>query len=158
MAMAIGICGGRYTVDEDGNVFSVRYGRLLKPYMSNSGYYMVTLDGKNVYVHRLVAKAFVPNPNCKLCVNHKDGNKLNNNVSNLEWVTYSENLQHAYDVTKVRKNGEDFYSAKLTNEQVERIRCEYATGYFRQWELAKKYGVRQPQISRIVNYLSRREM
>lgn len=50
------------------------------------------------YLHRLIASYFIPNPNNKPCVNHKDGDKSNNNVSNLEWVTYSENHEHAYRV------------------------------------------------------------
>lgn len=52
---------------------------------------------KNVLAHRAIATAFIPNPENKPCINHKDGNKGNNDLSNLEWVTYSENLQHAYD-------------------------------------------------------------
>jgi hypothetical protein len=67
----------------------------LKPVMSSSGYFTVNIKGKMPTVHRLVAKAFIPNPEVKRCVNHKDGIKTNNNLDNLEWVTHKENLHHA---------------------------------------------------------------
>lgn len=60
--------------------------------------------GSNCAIHRIVAQAFIPNPENKPCVNHKDGNKHNNNVSNLEWCTYSENSVHSIKVLK-NKNG-----------------------------------------------------
>lgn len=65
-------------------------------------YYCTRLTNKDgidkaEYIHRLVAKAFIPNPNNLPTVNHIDGNKHNNNVSNLEWASYSENNQHAYN-------------------------------------------------------------
>ena len=62
------------------------------------GYCQVYLSNirKMEYVHRLVAKAFIPNPMNKRCVNHKDGNTKNNCVKNLEWVTHKENTQHAF--------------------------------------------------------------
>lgn len=66
----------------------------------SSKYYTVSLyknnAGESTSVHRLVAKTFIPNPENKPCVNHIDGNKHNNHVENLEWVTYSENILHAY--------------------------------------------------------------
>lgn len=63
-------------------------------------YYVVSLKqengkAKNFFIHRLMAETFIPNPENKSQINHKDGNKLNNNINNLEWVTPSENAQHA---------------------------------------------------------------
>ena len=89
------------------------------------GYLHVMLykDGKekNFYVHRLVARAFIPNSDNKPQINHIDGNKFNNFVGNLEWATQSENQQHALD-TGLSPQGEDRPEAKLTNEQVRLIR------------------------------------
>lgn len=92
---------GYYEVSSLGRVMRIksggraRAGTILKPWV-NSGYLSVTLRGREYRVHRLVAIAFTPNPENKPCVNHIDGNKLNNAVDNLEWCTYSENLIHAY--------------------------------------------------------------
>lgn len=81
--------------------------RTLKPRDNGSGYKFVTLckNGKNTrfYVHRLVAEAFIANPNNYTQVNHKDGNPSNNHVDNLEWVSPSQNAKHAYD-TGLNKN------------------------------------------------------
>lgn len=75
-------------------------GCVVKTRISKNGYEMVTLSNKSktrhLYVHRLVAEAFIPNPDNKREVNHKDANKLNNNVDNLEWTTSSENKIHAH--------------------------------------------------------------
>lgn len=74
---------------------------ILSPKKDRYGYLVVCLrkDNKNHHftVHRLVASAFVPNLHNKPIINHKDGNKLNNNVENLEWCTVQENTKHAYD-------------------------------------------------------------
>lgn len=82
------------------------------------GYYervYLSKDGikKQMRVHRLVAQSFIPNPNKKEQVNHIDGNKLNNNVNNLEWATGSENLKHAIDIGLYSPNN----TRKLSNEQ-----------------------------------------
>ena len=71
-------------------------GRILKPIKQNIGYLTVTLKGKIIHLHRLIAETFIPNPLAKPFINHKDGKKDNNTVDNLEWVTAKENSQHAW--------------------------------------------------------------
>lgn len=89
----------RYLIDRSGNVYSTHSKRLLKQEVDKDGYRRVTLTmggkSKHFGVHRLVAMAYINNPKAAPEVNHKDGNKENNDVSNLEWVTTRENIQHA---------------------------------------------------------------
>jgi hypothetical protein len=73
---------------------------LVKKYTNDKGYQKVSLFGKSVSVHRLVAMAFIPNPNDYPEVNHIDGDKSNNDVSNLEWCNRSQNMKHAYAIGK----------------------------------------------------------
>ncbi len=80
-----------------------------------------------IHIHRLVAEAFIPNPEGKPCVNHKDGNKKNNHISNLEWCSYAENAHHARDVLLVEFNprplvGEQCGFSKLKERDVLDIR------------------------------------
>ena len=74
--------------------------KLLRKRKTKRGYYLVTLykdkEAKSMYVHRLVAENFISNIDNKPCINHKDGDKTNNNKNNLEWCTYSENMIHAH--------------------------------------------------------------
>lgn len=93
----------QYSITEDGQCYNNRTELFLKGQISNSGYlnYNLTLpDGtkKRKYAHRLVAIAYIPNPENKPEVNHIDGNKLNNNIKNLEWVTASENQLHNTEI------------------------------------------------------------
>jgi hypothetical protein len=100
---------GYYEVSNFGNIRAVRYNnfgeivyaRPIKSAVRPKGYLTVVLSKQscttNHLVHRLVAKAFIPNPMNLPEVNHLDGNKSNNSVSNLAWCTASENIQHAYD-------------------------------------------------------------
>lgn len=107
---------GYYQVSNLGRVKSLRrwsgtqyYNRekIIKPWLTIKGYYRVQLSRngvyKNFFLHRLVAEAFIPNPKNKPQVNHIDGNTKNYSISNLEWATARENVQHACD-TGLKKN------------------------------------------------------
>ena len=85
-----------------------------KPRKQDSGYMCVGANDRYL-VHRMVAEAFIPNPYNKPCVNHKDGNKENNTVENLEWVTYHENTQHAIQ-TGLIPTGQKSYLYGVTGE------------------------------------------
>ena len=118
-----------YTIDEQGNVFSLFKHRLLKP-NNNAGYLMVWLSkfvnneyskiSRWEYIHRLVAINFLPDPlPGQIWVNHKNGNKADNNVNNLEWSTISDNIQHSYTTLKrtvKRGSGHWLYGKKATIE------------------------------------------
>ena len=92
---------GKYQVSNYGRIKSLYTNKLKKATIKNWGYKCVDLylNGKreNKTIHRLVAMTFIPNPNGYKVINHIDGNKLNNNVNNLEWCTQSYNIKHSYD-------------------------------------------------------------
>lgn len=89
-----------YEITKDGKVFSKRNGKELKGCVDNAGYRKVSprINGKKyqLKVHRLVALKYIPNPNNYKQINHIDGNKLNNNINNLEWCTAKHNIAHAH--------------------------------------------------------------
>lgn len=90
---------GFYKVTENGEVYSIRSDKFLKLNYKKNGYVYVELNvngvSKTHRVHRLVGRAYIPNPNKKPYINHIDGDKSNNNINNLEWVTAKENVEHA---------------------------------------------------------------
>ena len=104
---------------------------------------------KTKTVHRLVAMTFLDNPENKPQVNHKDGDKTNNNVSNLEWATVSENVRHAYSIQLMKgKPGENNSMAKLSEIECENLIKDILDGYTNN-ELSKKYLLHSRYISLI---------
>jgi len=97
-----------YTVFEDGRVIGTK-GTFLKPGLTSVGYYSIVIcyngSKKTELIHRLVAKCFIPNPENKRTVNHKNGVKTDNHVSNLEWATDGENIRHAFRTGLSDKTG-----------------------------------------------------
>jgi len=120
-------------------------------FVANHRYKVVHLRkeerNKTHYVHRLVAMAwFGPPPTSEYQVNHIDGNKLNNNITNLQWVTSFQNDQHATE-TGLKPRGIHHGNAKLTDEDIRGIRAR--RGLEPQKVTAKRYGVSQQTIQRI---------
>ena len=102
--------GDYYLVSNNGEIKGVKTGKIRKKNINHEGYYYVCISlgsRKNkpyIKVHRAVAETFIHNEDDTLIVNHKDGNKLNNHVDNLEWCTLSENTIHAFQNSLCTKN------------------------------------------------------
>lgn len=153
-----------YEISTSGNIRSLdrivqcRYptpikGKQLKPVKNGQGYLQVTLKGKIYLVHRLSAFTFLDNSENKPEVNHIDGDKTNNYLSNLEWCTKSENHIHAHKLGLKKSNFKPNYgssngNSKLTKEQVEEIKVKFNAGVSRK-KLSHKYEVSITTISSI---------
>jgi hypothetical protein len=131
---------GLYFVSDDGVLFGSDMKKRKSAINAQTGYVqqMLRKDKKQYmrYMHRLVAEAFIPNPNRLREVNHKDGNKLNNAVSNLEWVSRSQNMKHSYETglrptTKIAaytKSGEFVRAFQSEREAVDFCGVNYNAG------------------------------
>lgn len=142
---------GIITRTSDAKTGGHKSGKVIRHKKHKNGYSFISLckngDIKDYSVHRLVALAFIPNNEAKPTVNHKDGNKRNNFVGNLEWATFSENITHSFrELGHKGPQGEKCGKSKLTTEQVISIKRERNDGA-KCKDLAEKYGVSLKQIS-----------
>lgn len=151
---------GKYAISNTGKIKSLEFHRntgrggyvnkekVLALYISNTGYNKICLllnkKRKYPFIHRLVAEAFIPNIKNLPCVNHIDGNKLNNCVENLEWVTYSENSEHMYRVLGY-ENSKSMLGTlgKLNKNSKPIIQLDLNGNFVKEWEgirdLARKW-------------------
>ena len=153
---------GHYQISNYGRVRSdKRYGQwlLLNPMTNHDGYLLVHLGNgsrknrEEYFVHELVARAFVPNPDNKPEVNHKFGDKKDNRASTLEWVTRRENMQHAVKIGLLKiPKGVEGTNSKLTVEDIKYIRENYKKGdkEFGFRGLAKKFNVVSETIRNVI--------
>lgn len=155
-----------YQISDSGNVRSVtrsikrkgKYGKneivflkdkILTPSKIDNRYFHITLQKKTYNIHRLVALHFIENPDNKNQINHKDGNKTNNYVSNLEWNTSSENQLHSIQMGLRTTEGVKNSQTKLTEADVFEIRKLSHT--MNNVQIARLFSVSRINISRIVN-------
>lgn len=152
-----------YFVSNLGRIRSIKRGHdhILKLSHTKDGYVKcgLTIHGSSCRfrVNRLVAEAFIPNPENKPTVNHKDGNKDNNCADNLEWATLSEQMKHAYELgLKKPMRGTNQVVSKLTDDDVRYIRDCYKSHdkQFGAIPLAKKFNVSTCCIKRVVNRIT----
>lgn len=137
-----------YTIFEDGSVHSGITDIIMEQRINPNGYMIVSLNKNQLSVHRLVAKHFIPNPYDYDCVNHKDGDKTNNKVSNLEWCTHTQNAQHALKIG-LRKG---FVHVDVKREMLKRVFMgEYIS------DLALEVGNHPNTLSRMLREQSKKD-
>lgn len=156
---------GRYAVSDDGRVWSYVSNKWLSAPLNDWGYPKVCLHGsdkpRTVTVHRLVAETFLKKPQDCNEVNHIDGDKTNNSLPNLEWVTGSQNAQHAWD-TGLQSNNKGIFAAqkarrKFSDQAVIAIRQMAQLGWTRR-VIAELYQCNQGSIDKIINLKSYKEV
>lgn len=133
---------GLYQVSNLGNVYSTKTAKILKSQISGKGYKTVCLHKNNVphtnQLHRLIAQAFIPNPNNYPQINHIDGNKTNNNINNLEWCDQSYNIKEAYRLGLMpRYRSGSFVKKHNRNKLVPILQYDLQGNFVKKWDSIK---------------------
>lgn len=150
--MWIDVLEGKYQVSTEGEIRNAKTGRILKQYIGKDGYKRIQIAGLTRLVHRVVLFAYYEQPEGKPFVNHKDGNKQNNSLNNLEWCDRSENMKHAYCNKLKSSVGSKNGRHKLTESDVDYIRKNYVKGSKEHgcFALAKRFNVAHQTISAVI--------
>lgn len=141
-------------VSKCGIVINNKTGKTLKPSLDRFGYQRIHIRGKDgnrrgVFVHRLIAIAWIDNPEGKIWVNHKDGNKSNCHFDNLEWCTPQENTDHAWANGLMKNNIKA--RERLTKKTRNKAMLDLKNLGYTNYEIAEVFGCSQPNVSRILN-------
>jgi len=140
-----------YEVSSLGRVRSKLRMKILNPCKTKKGYLAIYFGGKTCTIHRLIAKAFIPNPGNKPTVNHKNGIKTDNRVENLEWASYSENISHAFNTKLIKPAfGSNSGMAKLDELQVRVIKDLYFNKLANRRQLEKYFKVEYSTLSMLL--------
>lgn len=144
-----------YEVSRDGRVRHHK-GREIGQWLNDRGYFLVRLSRprRMRFVHRLVAAAFIPNPDNLPCVNHLNCDRADNHDANLEWCTQKQNLQYAWRLGRMPGNywqGKRSPNAGLTDERAALVRERYAAGGVSQASLGASMGISKRTVGRIIN-------
>ncbi len=156
---------GKYFINEQGQVWSCFKNRILTQHLDGQKKYLQSLmmipgrkTGMPRYIHKLVAAVWLDPPAGEIgtnrgqyCINHKDGNKLNNHKNNLEWITCDDNTRHAWQNGLNTQIGDTSASSKLNSEQVRSIRLRLVDGESA-YKISQEYGVSKNCIEKLRMY------
>ena len=147
---------GLYQVSSLGRVkrtYKNKKERILKIYLRKDGYFQIQLSNQSKFkqflIHRLIAHAFIPNPDNKPFINHINGVRNDNRIENLEWCTNKENIHHAIKNGSRNDKGENNPNSKLTEEQIRTIKWLLKNSNLKQKEIANMFNVHPTHISSI---------